>query len=174
MISPVEVLRLLGPDFQPHPDLNCRHFAILRKAVELNELDIEGNSIEWELGRTTNLRVNMGTGTLFNFVSLGQVYIRTGITCRLLDAEAREILRGYLVKYDTYFKCHGDQFVIRDPNARDALQQAEQTWHDWILRYLRVKRKVFIDLTGEDDEPVVTAPPTKKLKFLGTVDLTVD
>ena len=103
------------------------------------------------------------------------------------------MLRGYLVKYDAYFKCHGDQFVVRDPTARDALQQAEQTWHDWILRYrrvgarpawaleplptlrrVRVKRKIIIDLTHEDDEPVVTAPPAKKMKFLGTVDLTVD
>ncbi|KAJ6489141.1 hypothetical protein C8R45DRAFT_1097463 [Mycena sanguinolenta] len=135
----------------------------------------------------------MGTGTLFNSVSLGIVYIKTFITCSTLDTEAREMLRGYLVKYDTYFKCHGDQFVVRDPNTRDVLQQAEQTWHDWILRYrrvgarlawaleplptlcaVRVKRKVIIDLTGEDDERVATAPPAKKLNFLGSVDLTVD
>ena len=79
MIPAVEVLRLLGPDFQPHPDVNCRQFAILRKAVELVELDIEGNTIGWELGRTTNLRVNMGTGTLFNSVSLGVVYIKVSL-----------------------------------------------------------------------------------------------
>ncbi|KAJ7240118.1 hypothetical protein B0H12DRAFT_1074830 [Mycena haematopus] len=189
MTSSAETLRLFGPVFRPHADISFRQRAVLRKALEL----VSEEEVRDDLDGTDKLRVSMGGHNLFNFYRFGTVYTKIGqAECSNLDQEARDALQDYLDKYDAYFTKQGKQFVVRNPDAKDALQAAEQAWHDWILRYrgvasrpawameplptlrpVRVKRTI-IDISDDDDESVVSAPRPKKNKFLGTVDLTQD
>ncbi|KAJ7232605.1 hypothetical protein B0H12DRAFT_1076824 [Mycena haematopus] len=60
--SYLETLRLFGPIYRPHFDINIRHRALLRKALELftaNELD------EYFSGDPKNLRMAMGKAYTF-------------------------------------------------------------------------------------------------------------
>ncbi|KAJ7653448.1 hypothetical protein B0H17DRAFT_1214682 [Mycena rosella] len=51
------------------------------------------------------------------------------------SAEVRQALRAYCEAYDAYFKQRGNEYAVRDPQALIQLQAAEQTWHDWVVRY---------------------------------------
>jgi hypothetical protein len=52
------------------------------------------------------------------------------------DLEARQALRAYRDAYDAYFMKQGNDYAVRNAAAKAVLQVAEQTWHDWIVRYL--------------------------------------
>ncbi|KAJ6470689.1 hypothetical protein DFH09DRAFT_1110789 [Mycena vulgaris] len=137
MISPQETRRLFGPLNRPDKNTNVRHRALLRKALELFSVA----DLEAIFERPVRLRVVMGSA--LNASQLGKIqsnFIRNG---RLVsqetpvpDAEARRALRAYLDAYDTYFMKRGSTYRIRDEDALAVLQAAEQTWHDWIVRYL--------------------------------------
>ncbi|KAJ7746141.1 hypothetical protein DFH07DRAFT_963019 [Mycena maculata] len=110
---------LLGPNC-PHTNTNARHRAILRKSLELFSVE----ELEAKLGRPTNLRVVMGTGS--GFFQLGKItsnFMRDGRV-------------AYRDVYDTFFMKHGDEYCVCDPQARPVMQAAEQTWHEWIVPYL--------------------------------------
>ncbi|KAJ7192980.1 hypothetical protein GGX14DRAFT_577643 [Mycena pura] len=131
--------RLFGPN-RPQPNTNARHRAILRKSLELFSIEV----LAAVFGRPTNLRVVMGTA--FGFFQFGKItsnYRRDGrVVFRetdIPDLEARHALLAYLGVYDLYFTKRGNDYRVRDPHAKVAMQEAEQRWHDWIVAYLAAR-----------------------------------
>ncbi|KAJ7209329.1 hypothetical protein GGX14DRAFT_395436 [Mycena pura] len=131
--------RLFGPN-RPQANTNARHRAILRKSLELFSIEV----LAVVFGRPTNLRVVMGTA--FGFFQLGKItsnYRRDGrVVFRetdIPDLEARHALLAYLGVYDLYFTKRGNDYRVRDPDAKVAMQEAEQRWHDWVVAYLAAR-----------------------------------
>ncbi|KAJ6517203.1 hypothetical protein C8R47DRAFT_1254570 [Mycena vitilis] len=50
------------------------------------------------------------------------------------DAEAQQQLHFYMDAYDAYFMKQGTAYRVRNPDAKDGLQVAEQHFHDWMVR----------------------------------------
>ncbi|KAJ7822298.1 hypothetical protein B0H14DRAFT_3470911 [Mycena olivaceomarginata] len=48
------------------------------------------------------------------------------------NLEGRLQLAVYRNAFDAHFKPQGNSYAVRDPEAKDALQAAEQVWHDFI------------------------------------------
>ncbi|KAJ7328261.1 hypothetical protein DFH08DRAFT_967404 [Mycena albidolilacea] len=133
-----ETHRLFGPINRPAYDTNVRHRAVLQKALEL----FTPEELEAIFGSPVRLKVTMG----FGYSQLGKVkanYIKNDrLVSRETDApdlKARQALHAYRDAYDVYFKKQGNQYTVRDPQARHLLQAAEQTWHDWIVSYLAAR-----------------------------------
>ncbi|KAJ6511215.1 hypothetical protein DFH09DRAFT_1100439 [Mycena vulgaris] len=132
--------RLFGPLNRPDLSTNVRHRAILRKALEL----FSAHELETTFGTPTKLRVVMG-----NMCTLGQLgKIQSNImrNDRLVrretpapDLPARQALIAYRTAYDVYFKTNGNAYAVRNPHAKYVLQDAEQTWHDWVVPYLATR-----------------------------------
>lgn len=55
------------------------------------------------------------------------------------NLEARQALGAYRDAYDTYFKKQGNAYTVRNAHAKHVLQDAEQTWHDWVVPYLAAR-----------------------------------
>ncbi|KAJ7710817.1 hypothetical protein B0H17DRAFT_1123912 [Mycena rosella] len=146
--------RLFGAS-RLHRNTNARHRALLRKFLEV----VPDRELEAKFGRPTHLRVVMGTAMGFfqmgkitsNFVRLRIPFLRRDyeliatqfhdgrIVYRetdIPDLAVRGALRAYLAAYDGYFMKRGDDYIVRNPQARDEMQAAEQTWHDFIVPYL--------------------------------------
>ncbi|KAJ7623077.1 hypothetical protein DFH06DRAFT_1446784 [Mycena polygramma] len=131
-----ETRRLFGPHNRPQQNTNVRQRASLRKALELSSRQ----DLEAALERTVNLRMAMGlnfTANQFGKVTGNFEYNGHRLFKATLPPppEEQQHLRDYLVAYDAYFKKRGNDYAVRDPSARDGLQAAEQTWHDWMVRY---------------------------------------
>ncbi|KAJ6550625.1 hypothetical protein DFH09DRAFT_1319803 [Mycena vulgaris] len=119
---------------------NVRHRAILRKALEL----FPAHKLETTFGTPTKLRVMMG-----NMCTLGQLgKIQSSImrNDRLVrretpapDLPARQALIAYRMAYNVYFKTKGNAYAVGNPHAKYVLQDAEQTWHDWVVPYLATR-----------------------------------
>ncbi|KAJ6513994.1 hypothetical protein DFH09DRAFT_1099860 [Mycena vulgaris] len=132
--------RLFGVS-HPHGNTNARHRAFLRKSLEA----VPDRELQAKCGQPpTHLRVVMGTNMGFfqmgkitsNFLRDGRVvYRETDIP----DLAVREALRAYLAAYDIYYLKRGNEYTVRNPQARAEMQAAEQRWHDFIVPYLAAR-----------------------------------
>ncbi|KAJ6595490.1 hypothetical protein DFH09DRAFT_1072467 [Mycena vulgaris] len=135
VLSLPEARRLFGPTNRP-ADVNARHCALLRKALEAwrqEELDAI-------FDRPIKLRLAMGSN--YMFAHLGKIYNSFVRNNRLVTnetppppPEVQEEIRSYRVAYDTYFKCRGNNYAVRNPAAKSLMQAAEQRWHEFIVAY---------------------------------------
>ncbi|KAJ7141934.1 hypothetical protein C8R43DRAFT_1131243 [Mycena crocata] len=137
MTSIQELRRLFGPVNRPHYKTNLRHQALLRKALEL--FSIEELVAIFE--RLTGLRVVTGSASTFNVLGKIQTHYVSNdrLVCRETpapEAVARQALLAYRRAYDVYFMKQGNVYRVRDPQALQTLQAAEQARHDWIVPYL--------------------------------------
>ncbi|KAJ7926089.1 hypothetical protein B0H13DRAFT_1862600 [Mycena leptocephala] len=123
LISHQETHRLFGLSNCPEFNTNVCHRALLRKALEL----FSAQELEEIFGRPIKLRMAMGSA--FTFSQLGK--IKTN--------HARQPLSAYRHAYDTYFMPTGNDYAVRNAEAKSDLQAAEQTWHDWIVGYLAAR-----------------------------------
>ncbi|KAJ7118651.1 hypothetical protein C8R43DRAFT_960242 [Mycena crocata] len=140
MTSIQELRRLFGPVNRPHYKTNLRHQALLRKALEL--FSIEELAAIFE--RLTGLRVVTGSASMFNVLGKIQTHYVSNdrLVCRETpapEAVARQALLAYRRAYDVYFMKQGNVYRVRDPQALQTLQAAEQAWHDWIVPYLAAR-----------------------------------
>ena len=99
---------------------------------------------------------------------------------------------AFLDVYNRCFKKQGNEFRLVDRADLAILQDAEQVWHDWIIGYLGRPRPQWAlePLPGLARVRVAPMPSRgvkrkrahgaqpkvepKKIKFLGTIDLTLD
>ncbi|KAF7334042.1 hypothetical protein MVEN_02309700 [Mycena venus] len=132
-----ETCRLFGPLYRPYFDTNVRHRALLRKALELFTPD---NLYEIFSGDPKSLRLTMGNA--YTFLQFGKITSNFVLNYRLVrretpapNLEGRLQLAAYRDAFDTHFKPQGNSYAVRDPEAKDALQAAEQAWHDFITIY---------------------------------------
>ncbi|KAJ7732902.1 hypothetical protein DFH07DRAFT_780747 [Mycena maculata] len=139
-ISFQETHRLFGPSNRPDFKTNVRHRAILRKALELYPPE----ELQAVFGQPIRLRVVMGSALTFsqlgkiqtNFVHNNCLVSRETLAP---DLEARDALRAYRNTYEAYFMMRGNEYAVRNPQAKPRLQAAEQAWHDWIVPYLAAR-----------------------------------
>ncbi|KAJ7795390.1 hypothetical protein B0H14DRAFT_3495992 [Mycena olivaceomarginata] len=129
-----ETRRLFGPVYRPYFDTNVRHRALLRKALELFTPE---NLYEIFSSNPTSLRLTMGNA--YTFLQFGKITSNFVRDYRLVrretlapDLEGRLQLAAYRDAFDAHFKPQGNSYAVRDPEAKDALQAAEQAWHDFI------------------------------------------
>ncbi|KAJ6552462.1 hypothetical protein DFH09DRAFT_1085946 [Mycena vulgaris] len=132
-----ETRRLFGPVYRPYFDTNVRHRALLRKALELFTPD---DLYEIFSGDPTSLRLTMGN--TYTFLEFGKITSNFVLNYRLVrrgtpapDLEGRLQLAAYRDAFDAHFKPQGNNYAVRDAEAKDALQAAEQAWHDFITIY---------------------------------------
>ncbi|KAK6977283.1 hypothetical protein R3P38DRAFT_2810464 [Favolaschia claudopus] len=132
-----ETTRLFGTVYSPASDANVRHRALTRKAIELHGADY----LERVFGRgpITGLRLVMGTGNRQQ--EFGVLYTEKDERrlvsyrrTRLLSVEQRGQLEAYRNRYDGYYMKHGNGYTERRGGERQALQSAEQVFHDYIVR----------------------------------------
>ncbi|KAJ7827411.1 hypothetical protein B0H13DRAFT_2373841 [Mycena leptocephala] len=140
MTSPQETRCLFGELNRPDFKTNVRHRAILRKALKL----FPAADLEAIFNRPIKLRVTMGSAFAVN--QLGRIHTHYVQNDRLVsrqtpipDAAARQALRAYRDAYDRYFMKKGNEYRIRDAQAKSELQAAEQAWHDWVVPYLAAR-----------------------------------
>ncbi|KAF8197347.1 hypothetical protein K438DRAFT_1760124 [Mycena galopus ATCC 62051] len=145
MASDLTLARRLFGRFKPHDDLNLRHLAALRKALEVIGLE----QVRETLRQTTGLRMVMGTGGTSSRV--GTVFISRVLNGRRVTLEysvARAVqdqLVAYLDGYDSTYRKNGRTYLLLHPRAdypRQPLQHAEQAWHDWVVPYLAQRGRV--------------------------------
>ncbi|KAJ7141959.1 hypothetical protein C8R43DRAFT_1131268 [Mycena crocata] len=136
MTSRQETIRLHGRVNQPHFKTNVRHRALLRKSAET----FSDEELAVALQQTINLRVT--TGSEATFYQLGKISNHLMVNGRAVfrhteipEPETRKALRAYYAAYDAYFMSKGNDYRVRNPGAHAALQEAEQAWHDWVVRY---------------------------------------
>ncbi|KAJ7101821.1 hypothetical protein C8R43DRAFT_1141168 [Mycena crocata] len=141
MTSAQEINRLFGPLNRPHYKTNVRHQAVLRKSLEL----FSEQELAAIFQRPINLRVAMASAA-FTFYQLGKVSNHQLLNGQHLfretsipDVEARGALRAYRDAYDAHFMSKGNNYKVRNPATRSALQEVEQTWHDWVVVYLEAR-----------------------------------
>ncbi|KAJ7223319.1 hypothetical protein GGX14DRAFT_387642 [Mycena pura] len=195
-----ETHRLFGPVNRPALNTNVRHRAILRKSIEL----LSQEELEAIFGWPHHLQIAMGTAyTASQFGKIRSNYVYNDRLIRregpVPSAQAQRELLHYRDKYDGYYKKRGNDYAIRDPMGKQALQAAEQAWHDWVIGYhaargrpgrpdwaleplpglerVRVRRAAkkrkflgVIDISSDEEQDVRRS---KKRKFLGVIDLTV-
>ncbi|KAF8197166.1 hypothetical protein K438DRAFT_1759968 [Mycena galopus ATCC 62051] len=139
MASDLTLTRGLFGRFRLHDDLNLRHLAALRKALEV----IGMKQVRESLQQTTRLRMVMGMGG--SSACVGTVFISRIINGRRVTLEyavARSVqdqLVAYLDGYDSTYRKNGRTYLLLHPRAddpRQPLQFAEQAWHDWVVPYL--------------------------------------
>ncbi|KAJ7744799.1 hypothetical protein DFH07DRAFT_963643 [Mycena maculata] len=131
--------RLFGAS-RPHKNTNARHRALLRKALEV----VPDRELEAKFGQPTHLRVVMGTALGFfqmgkitsNFLRDGRVVYRD---TEIPDLAVCGALHAYLAAYDVYFMKRGDDYIVRNPQARAQMQAAKQRWHNFIVPYLTAR-----------------------------------
>ncbi|KAK7050168.1 hypothetical protein R3P38DRAFT_3173243 [Favolaschia claudopus] len=130
-----ETTRLFGTVYSPASDANVRHRALTRKAIELHGADY----LERVFGRgsITGLRLVMGTGNRQQ--EFGVLYTEKDERrlvsfrrTRLLSVEQRGQLEAYRNQYDGYYMKHGNGYTERRGGDKQALQSAEQAFHDYI------------------------------------------
>ncbi|KAJ7169316.1 hypothetical protein C8R43DRAFT_945257 [Mycena crocata] len=137
MTSLAETRRLFGPKNRPHLDTNVRHRALLRKPLEIFPQD----ELDRIFGTTTGLRAVMGgrySETQFgkiekNFVRNGHLVSKETAP---LEPEVLHALQAYRVGWESHYMKNGHQYVIRGAGNRQAFQDAEQAWHDFVVAYL--------------------------------------
>ncbi|KAJ6448019.1 hypothetical protein C8R45DRAFT_1115550 [Mycena sanguinolenta] len=189
-----EICCYYGPKFRPHKNTNLRHRVLLHKALELST----ETEIEEHLGRFNQFSTVMGT--VGNAHRLGTLQASREVNAKRRNREGptpsrdvRRRLQAYLDAYDGCFKKQGSVFRIHDEPRIAVLQDAEQAWHDWIVGYLgRPRPQWALEPLPGFSRVRVAAPapprggkrkrahgagpdvPSKKFKFLGTIDLTLD
>ncbi|KAJ6479059.1 hypothetical protein C8R45DRAFT_1101478 [Mycena sanguinolenta] len=193
MNTPDEIRQYYGPKFCPHKNTNLRHRVFLRKSVEL----LTERLVEERLEQYNQLSATMGTGG--NAHHLGTVLASREINGERRNREgptpSREVrtqLGTYLDAYDRCFKKRGNEFRVLNRADLAILQNAEQVWHDWIVGYLgrprpqwaleplpglarvRVAPAAPRGVKRQRAQKTESKVPPKKMKFLGTIDLTLD
>ncbi|KAJ7106451.1 hypothetical protein C8R43DRAFT_963420 [Mycena crocata] len=149
MTSLAETRRLFGPKNRPHLDTN-------------DELDRI-------FGTTTGLRAVMGgrySETQFgkiqkNFIRNGHLVSKETAP---LEPEVLHALQAYRVGWESHYMKNGHQYVIRGAGNRQAFQDAEQAWHDFVVAYLARQGRTRPDwalepLPGLDRVRVAPPPP---------------
>ncbi|KAK7023219.1 hypothetical protein R3P38DRAFT_2405318, partial [Favolaschia claudopus] len=122
-----ETIRLFGTVYSPASDANVRHCAFMRKAIELHG----AKYLERVFGQgtVTGLRLVMGTGNRQQ--EFGVLYTEK---VRTLKLNQRGQLEAYRNRYDGYYMKHGNGYTERRGGDKQALQNAEQVFHDYIVR----------------------------------------
>ncbi|KAJ7191708.1 hypothetical protein GGX14DRAFT_578732 [Mycena pura] len=177
-----ETNRLFGPVNRPALNTNVRHRAFLRKSIEL----FSQEELEAIFGWPHHLRIAMGTAyTASQFGKIRSNYVYNDRLVRrespVPSAQAQQELIHYRDRFDAYYKKRGNGYAVRDPKAKQALQAAEQAWHDWVIGYHAARGR-----SGRPDWALEALPglervrvdrvrrASKKRKFLGVIDISSD
>ncbi|KAJ7174489.1 hypothetical protein C8R46DRAFT_1031147 [Mycena filopes] len=141
-------------------DINNRHRCALVKSLELHPLE----ELETALGPCPR-RLQMVMGTNFTQSQFGSIRMSvvsayhlppnpsdSHLTLQQLPdgrwvrrqtgpphPGAQRALHAFLDAFDAYYKRQGNDFVVRNPAARDGLQLAQQVWHDFIVPYRAIR-----------------------------------
>ncbi|KAJ6561632.1 hypothetical protein B0H19DRAFT_1068386 [Mycena capillaripes] len=136
----LETRCLFGPSNRPDSTTNVRHRAVLRKALEL----FPQAELEEIFQPTTKLCVVMGSAYTSN--QLGKIVTNHVQNNRLVsretavpDVAARAAIRRYRDAYDAHFMKTGNDYRVRNLQAKHILQAAEQARHDWVMPYLAAR-----------------------------------
>ncbi|KAJ7164223.1 hypothetical protein C8R46DRAFT_1036142 [Mycena filopes] len=141
-------------------DINNRHRCALVKSLELHPLE----ELETALGPCPR-RLQMVMGTNFTQSQFGSIRMSvvsayhlppnpsdSHLTLQQLPdgrwvrrqtgpphPGAQRALHAFLNAFDAYYKRQGNDFVVRNPAARDGLQLTQQVWHDFIVPYRAIR-----------------------------------
>ncbi|KAJ7042740.1 hypothetical protein C8F04DRAFT_1251558 [Mycena alexandri] len=155
-ISAQETRCLHGPRNHPHYKANVRQRAIIRKVAEL----FTDQQLRLFFGEYHGVRVVMGQSSPVDFgklqINIMRPHGRVTLESEPLAPELQPRVRSYLQCYDAYHMKHGNDYAVRNPAAKAGLQDAEQEWHDLMVRY-RLER-------GMGDRPEWAMQPLPGLR----------
>ncbi|KAJ7060075.1 hypothetical protein C8F01DRAFT_1084489 [Mycena amicta] len=133
-LSAQELERTYGPDYRPDLNANRRNQNITRKTLELHD----DTSIEVAFhNNPKNLRAVMKSSNLAQFGTIRQTFVHKNGRLQIRETEApsreaRHQLDAWVRAYDSLYTAKG---TVRDKSKWDAMQMAEQTWHEFVIVY---------------------------------------